>query len=152
MSHWLYKGQQIEHVPEGTFGFIYLITNLLNNKKYVGRKYVSSTRKKPLTAKQKREGKKRQTKVTTESDWRDYMGSSKTLLEDIAKYGKDNFRFEILIFAETKGQTNFLEETAHHKMNVLLDPNFYNDSIGPRRYMGMKQDLEFHKKIVEIFG
>jgi hypothetical protein len=152
MSHWFYKGEQIEDVPEGTFGFIYLITNKLNNKKYVGRKYVSSTRKKPLTAKQKREGKKRQTKVTTESDWREYMGSSKPLLEDIAKYGKENFRFEILIFAETKGQTNFLEETAHHKFNVLIDPDFYNDSIGPRRYMGMKKDLEFHKKIVEIFG
>jgi len=152
MSHWLYKGEQIQDVPEGTFGFIYLITNLLNNKKYVGRKYVSSTRKKPLTAKQKREGKKRQIKVTTESDWREYMGSSKPLLEDIAKYGKDNFRFEILIFAETKGQTNFLEETAHHKLNVLIDPDFYNDSIGPRRYMGMKKDAEFHKKIVEIFG
>ena len=152
MSHWLYKNEIVDEIPSGVHGFIYMITNTLNGKKYIGRKYVSSTRKKALTAKQKREGKVRRTKVTTESDWREYMGSSKPLLEDISKFGKDNFKFEILVWGESKGQVNYLEENLQHKMNVLTDDNFYNDSIGPRRYMSMKKDLAFHKIILEILA
>lgn len=152
MSHWLYKNELVDEIPKGVHGFIYMITNTLNGKKYIGRKYVSSTRKKALTAKQKREGKVRRTKVTTESDWREYMGSSKPLLEDISKFGKDNFKFEILVWGESKGQVNYLEENLQHKLNVLTDENFYNDSIGPRRYMSMKKDSIFHKIILEILA
>lgn len=152
MSHWLYKNELVYEIPEGVHGFVYMITNTLNGKKYIGRKYVSSTRKKALTAKQKREGKVRRTKVTTESDWREYMGSSKPLLEDISKYGKDNFKFEILVWGESKGQTNYLEENLQHKLNVLTDDTFYNDSIGPRRYMSMKKNSTFHKIILEILA
>ena len=149
MSHWTYKNKKVTEPPTNTFGFVYQITNLISNKKYVGRKYFYSTRRKPLTAKQKREGRKRRTKVTTESNWRTYMGSCVPLLNDIKELGKENFKFEILIYGETKGQVNFLEETVHHKFNVLIDSNYYNDSIGPRRFLGIKKDENLFKKVVE---
>lgn len=152
MSHWLYKNSILETPPEGAYGFVYLITNTVTGQKYVGRKYFHQNRKKPLTAKQKREGRVRQSRTITESDWKKYTSSSKPLQEDIAKYGHDKFKFEILIIGNTKGQVNYLEEVAHYKLNALTDPNFYNDSIGPKRYTGMKKDLDFHKKIVETFG
>ena len=151
-SHWTYKGKLLNEVPDNSSGFVYLITNTETNQKYIGRKYFWSTRRKSLTKKQKAAGRKNRTKVTKESDWKTYTGSSKVLQADIEKYGKDKFKFEILICAETKGQVNFLEETVTHKMNALTDPLFYNDSIGPKRYVGMKKDIKFHEMIVEIFG
>jgi len=148
-SHWTYKNKIVTTPPEDAFGFVYLITNTESGRKYIGRKYLHSTRRKPLTAKQKREGKKRRTRVTTESNWREYMGSSKPLLADIKSLGKSKFKFEILIFGISKGQVNYLEENMHHKYDVLLDPVYYNDSIGPRRFMGMKKDESLLKNIKE---
>lgn len=150
MSHWFHKDKIVDDIPAGVHGFVYMITNTLTGKKYIGRKYVSSTRKKALTAKQKREGKVRRAKVTTESDWREYMGSNKPLLEDIHKLGKENFKFEILHFAMTKGQVNYLEENMHHKYDVILSDEFYNDCIGPRRFMALRGNSEL-KSILDKF-
>ena len=54
-------------------GFVYLITELDTNKKYIGRKYFYQLRK--TKGKSKR--------VRSESDWKKYYGSSKELLEQI---------------------------------------------------------------------
>lgn len=148
-SHWLYKGNILSEAPEEAFGFIYMITNLITGKKYVGRKYLSQTRRKPLTKKQKTAGRKRRTVVRSESNWKSYTGSNAELNKDIEKLGKENFKFEILIFAETKGQVNYLEENIHHKLDVVLDPSFYNDAVGPRRFNNMVKDDIFRKKIQE---
>lgn len=148
-SHWLYKGKKVSEAPEDAFGFVYMITNLKSGKKYIGRKYLGQTRRKPLTKKQKAAGRKRRTVVRTESNWREYTGSNKELNEDIEKLGKKNFKFEILIFGETKGQVNYLEENIHHKFDVVLDSSFYNDAVGPRRFNNMVKDDNFRKKIQE---
>ena len=58
------------------FGFVYKITNLLNNRSYIGRKYFWSFRTPP--------GKKR--KVKQESDWKKYYGSCPELKEDIKRF------------------------------------------------------------------
>ena len=107
------------------FGFVYLITNKSNQRQYIGRKYFWSFRKP--------KGKKR--KVKQESDWKRYYGSCPELKEDIKKFGKENFKREILSLHDTKGKTNF-EETKQLFLNEVLSqsltdgtPAYYNSNI-----------------------
>ena len=142
--HWTYKNQEEFEIPEGSFGFIYRITDLETDRKYIGRKYLS--RAKTVS---KRVLKKDGTKVTkkkksrVESEWQSYMGSCKPLLEEISKKGKDKFKFEILAFANTKGQLSYLEEMYHFKLNCKVDDLYYNESVGPGRYRTLKISPEF---------
>ena len=144
MSHWLYKNKIFKEVPEGMFGFVYLITNLKTNKKYVGRKYFYSTRR------IKQKGKKNRKVVRKESNWKSYTGSNKDLVLDIDNLGIKNFKFQILIITETKGQTNYLEENIQHKMNVLTNENYYNSSIGSRKFISVKFSNKA-KKLIKNF-
>ena len=101
---WIYMERTFNSSDVGDyFGFVYEITNLLNGRRYIGRKYFWSFR----TPK----GKKR--KVKQESDWKKYYGSCPELKEDIIKYGKQNFSRTIISLHKTKGKTNF-EETRQH--------------------------------------
>lgn len=142
MSHWLYKGEQVNEMPQGVIGFVYLITNLINNKKYIGRKYATSTRRKPLTKKQKEAGRVRKDVVKKDSNWATYTGSNIPLNNDIEKFGKENFKFEILYFGSTKGIINYIEENLHMKHDVILREDYYNDCVGPRGFMALRQNKE----------
>ena len=123
---WIYNGKVFTSSDIGdNFGFVYLITNKSNNRKYVGRKYFFSFR----TPK----GKKR--KVKSESDWKNYYGSCTELKEDLENYGKGIFGRTILSLHKTKGKTNF-EETRQLFINGVLterldngEPAFYNSNI-----------------------
>jgi len=107
------------------FGFVYLITNISTNRKYLGRKYFWSFRRLP--------GKKR--KVKQESDWKKYYGSCPELKEDIKKYGKENFSRVILSLHVTKGTCNYEETKQLFLNNVLSEaldngmPAYYNSNI-----------------------
>jgi hypothetical protein len=144
MSHWLYKGKPISEAPEDLFGFVYLITNIISGKKYIGRKYFGTTRRVKVA------GKKRRKIIRKDSNWREYTGSSKSLNKDIETLGKDKFKFEILIIGETKGQVNYLEENIHHRYHVSVKDDFYNDCIGPRRFARVRFTDDTEKKINEI--
>ena len=112
------------------YGFVYLITNKSNERRYIGRKYFWSFR----TPK----GKKR--KVKQESDWRKYYGSCPELKEDVIKCGKQNFSRTILSLHKTKGKTNFEETRQLFYYNVLTEeldtgvPAYYNSNILSRYY------------------
>ena len=107
------------------YGFVYLIENKLNGRKYIGRKYLWQFR----TPK----GKKR--KVKAESNWKEYYGSCPELKEDIDKFGRENFSRTILSLHKTKGKTNFEETRRLFTNNVLTEsldngvPAFYNSNI-----------------------
>ena len=46
---WLYKNKEVTEIPEDSIGFVYLITNLTNSRKYIGKKLTQFKRsKKPL--------------------------------------------------------------------------------------------------------
>jgi hypothetical protein len=123
---WIYNGKPFTSSDiQDYFGFVYLIQNNINGRKYIGRKYLWSFR----TPK----GKKR--KVKSESDWKNYYGSCPELKEDIDKLGRENFSRTILSLHKTKGKTNF-EETRRLFLNNVLtealdngDPAFYNSNI-----------------------
>lgn len=149
MSHWKYNNKHIEELPEDVYGFVYEITSP-TGKKYIGRKYVQSIRRKPLTKKQKLAGRKRKDVIKSESNWRDYCGSCQPLLEEIKNIGKEKFQFEIIAFGMTKGQTNFLEVAIQFKKNVLTDDNYYNDAIGSGQFKNIKIDEGLKKTLKNI--
>jgi hypothetical protein len=123
---WFYNGKPFTSTDIGDyFGFVYLITNKLNQRQYIGRKYLWQFR----TPK----GKKR--KVKSESDWKNYYGSCPELKEDIIKFGRENFSRTILSLHKTKGKTNFEETRQLFNNNVLTEaldsgtPAYYNSNI-----------------------
>ena len=128
---WIYNGIAFTSDDIGEyFGFVYLITNKSNSRRYIGRKYFWSFRKP--------KGKKR--KVKQESDWKKYYGSCPELKEDIDKYGRENFSRTILSLHQTAGKTNF-EETRQLFVNGVLTesldtggPAFYNSNILSRYF------------------
>ena len=129
---WYFKGSPfLSKDIDDNFGFVYLITNLENGRRYIGRKYFWSFR----TPK----GKKR--KVKQESDWKKYYGSCPELKEDIEKTGnRIFFKREILSLHKTKGRTNF-EETRQLFINGVLTesldtggPAYYNSNILSRYF------------------
>lgn len=117
------------------FGFIYLITNNCTGRRYIGRKNFWSKRKPRGNG-----GTGKRRRVTSESDWRKYYGSSPELKEDILKYGKENFTREILSLHRTQGKLNFEETRQLFLNNVLTEsmedgtPAFYNSNILGRYY------------------
>ena len=75
---WTFEGKEIENIPDEYEGFVYLITNKTNNKKYIGKKLAKfKTTKPPL------KGKKNKRRGYKESDWKDYWGSSDNLQSDV---------------------------------------------------------------------
>ena len=137
---WLYQGKPFTTDDIGNlFGFVYRITTLQSGKQYIGRKYFWQKRK-------PKGGKRR---VTSESDWKRYYGSSDDLKRDIREIGKDSFRREILSLHETLGKVNYEETKQLFLHNVLMEalddgtPMYYNSNI-LGRYM-RKDYGEFNK-------
>ena len=121
------------------YGFVYRITNLTNQRQYIGRKYFWSHRKPP--------GKKR--RVKKESDWKKYYGSCPELKEDIEQLGRQNFSRIILSVHKTSGKTNF-EETRQLFVNGVLTEAL--DSGIPRYYNGNILNRYFRKDYYEGNG
>jgi ribosome maturation factor RimP len=100
-------------------GFVYIIECLLNDKKYIGRKYFYNVRKV--------KGKTR--RVRSESDWKKYYGSSQELKKLVDDHGKENFRRIILSLHTTTGDCNYEETKVQFKLDVLERDDFLNDNI-----------------------
>jgi hypothetical protein len=125
--NWTYKGKEVTEIPEEFEGFVYLITNLTNNRKYVGKKLARfKTTKPPL------KGKKNKRRGYKESDWRDYWGSSDKLNEDVATLGTDKFTREIIYFCKTRAELSYLEAREQFERKVLETDEYYNGIINVR--------------------
>jgi len=128
---WTYNNQIVEELPEDCVGFVYLITNLTNQRKYIGKKLAkfSRTKYKTVTLKNGTK-KKKKIKSKIDSDWMEYYGSSIELNKDVELLGKENFSREILHFCKTKGTTSYLEAKEQFVNEVLENPElWYNGQI-----------------------
>lgn len=144
---WLYKEKKIksiEEFPETAYGFVYMITNLKNGRIYIGRKCIRNVKNVKLGLKERAAlsgvGRKpRKKRVVSESNWAEYYGSSVTLNEDIVKYGKDNFKREILRICYTKKQCSYYEIKYQFLHGVIENPETsYNQNVMGRYF---KKDL-----------
>lgn len=109
------------------YGFIYQITNTVNGKMYIGKKQMQTVYKRPPL-----KGKKNKRHEVKETDWREYTGSSRELNEDIEKFGKDKFVFEIIKFCDSKWSLAYEETKLQFEKNVLLTSDYYNGIINCR--------------------
>lgn len=116
---WTLDGKIIDTEDiEQYYGFVYRITNLTNNKKYIGKKFFYASKTKQVNKKKKR--------YKAESDWKTYYGSNDALNEDVKTLGKVNFKREILRLCKTKGTCNYYEAREQFVLDVLKDPDYYN--------------------------
>jgi len=124
---WTFEGKEIENIPSEYEGFIYLITNKTNNKKYIGKKLAKfKTTKPPL------KGKKNKRRGYKESDWQDYWGSSDRLQADVEALGSQNFTREILFMCHGRGEMSYLEAREQFDRRVLESDEYYNGIINVR--------------------
>ena len=143
--NWTYKGKEITEISDEYEGFVYLITNLTDNRKYVGKKLAKfKTTKPPL------KGKKNKRRGHKESDWRDYWGSSDKLIADVEKLGANKFTREILYFCKSRGEMSYLEAREQFERRVLETDEYYNGIINVR--VGgskiLRENLKAHQDTV----
>lgn len=130
---WHFQGAVITELPEDCIGFVYLITNTISGRKYIGKKLAKFSRTKIKTVKLKNGNKKRQkVRFKVDSDWQDYYGSSDNLTADVKKLGKDNFHREILYYCKSKAEMSYVEAREQFSQKVLESDNFYNGHIQVR--------------------
>ena len=124
-GHWILSDGII--INELTFGFIYEITNNIENKIYIGKKHCNSRiKRKPL------KGKTRNRIDYKESDWKTYTSSSENLNNDILRLGKENFTFKIIRTGTCKWELAYYEAKEQFDRNVLFQKNYYNGIINLR--------------------
>lgn len=104
---------------------MYVITNITNGKKYIGKKEFYKTVKKPPL-----KGKKLKRKVKTFSDWKTYTGSSNKLNEDIAN--GDIIRKEIIKLTTSKSSATYFELKHQMESDALFRDDYYNQIINIR--------------------
>jgi len=122
---WYYKGEEFtSEMIEDYVGFVYLITDKSNDKKYVGKKLLTSKRKLPPL-----KGKTRRRTVVKETDWQKYYGSSEEVKLMVEEKGADNFYREILYLCKSKGELGYLEAKYQFVNDVLLRDDYYNGII-----------------------
>lgn len=124
---WLYHDSPFEPIeldPKKIYGFVYLITNLVNGRKYVGKKLFFFKGFKTVKKKKKR--------ILVESDWKTYYGSSNALQKDLDDLGKENFHREILHLCTSKSECSYLEMKEQVERNAILSDGYYNDQIRVR--------------------
>jgi hypothetical protein len=129
--NWKYNEEDFVETPKGMEGFVYLITNLTNEKKYVGKKSFWTRRKDKKTGRRK----------TKESDWKNYFGSCDELNEDVKLLGRDNFLREILYLCPHKKSMSYYETYEQFKRDVLLTDEYYNTNIEGRFFVSEREGI-----------
>jgi hypothetical protein len=139
---WQYNNTDfIEDQIGDSYGFVYCITNLENNRKYIGKKLFWFSRTKMVKGKRKR--------IKVPSDWQTYYGSSDKLQKDIILYGKDKFQRNILHLCKSKGECSYLEAKEQFSNNVMESDEYYNDWIMVRvRKSHIKDYNERNQKFI----
>jgi hypothetical protein len=119
---WLYKDKEfIEDMIGDAFGFIYEITNNLDGRKYVGKKFFTRAGTKQIKGKKK--------KVRLSSGWANYWSSSKELQEDVKKLGEENFTRKILHLCKSRSECSYRETKEIFTRDALLTEEYYNSWV-----------------------
>jgi hypothetical protein len=122
LVNWLFNDELFDETKiEDNYGFVYEITNLETNRKYIGKKLFYFSKTKQV------KGKKKRIKVS--SDWQTYYGSNEELQKDVKSLGEDKFKREILHLCKSKGECSYLEAKEQFVNLVLEKDDYYNSWI-----------------------
>jgi hypothetical protein len=127
MDQWTYKEKLFSSEDIGDYeGFVYMVTDIQNGMKYIGKKnFYSRTKLKPL------KGQTRKRTKVVESDWQSYHGSSDEVKSLVEEFGASRFKREILHLCTTKGEMSYMEMKEQIVRDVLLKPDeYYNAFVG----------------------
>ena len=130
---WHYKNTLVESLSEEVVGFVYIISNKLTGRKYIGKKLAKFSKTTYKTVTQKN-GIKKKKKIRSkiDSDWREYWGSSDELTSDIKKLGIEHFTREILYYCKSKSECSYIEAREQFSRQVLESADYYNGHIQVR--------------------
>lgn len=130
---WYFQETLVETLPEDCVGFVYLITNNVSGRKYIGKKLAKFSKTTTKTVKLKN-GTKKKKKIRSkvDSDWHTYYGSSPELTKDVVALGEDNFTREILYFCKSKAECSYIEAREQFTRKVLESTDYYNGHIQVR--------------------
>jgi len=130
---WLYQATEITELPETCVGFVYLITNRLTGRQYIGKKLARFKKTTYKTVKFKN-GKKKRKKIkgSTNSDWQTYWGSNEELSADVILLGEENFTREILYYCSSRAECSYIEAREQFSRRVLESDDYYNGHIQVR--------------------
>jgi len=130
---WTFQGSVVDTLPEDCVGFVYLITNAITGRKYIGKKLAKFAKTTYKTVTQKNGiKKKKKIRSKVDSDWQEYYGSSDNLTKDVDLLGKENFTREILHYCTSKAHSSYLEAKEQFDRKVLESTDYYNGHISVR--------------------
>ena len=120
--NWIYKEKDFtEDMIGEDYGFVYVITNQVTGKKYIGKKFFYSAKTKQVKGKKK--------KIKVPSDWQTYYGSNEELKKDVIIHGRESFRREIVHLCKSKGECGYLEAKEQFVQGALESDEYYNTWI-----------------------
>ena len=130
---WNYQGTIVDTLPEDCVGFVYLITNTVSGRKYIGKKLAKFAKTTYKVVKLKN-GTKKKKKIRSkvDSDWQEYYGSNDQLNKDVATLGKENFTREIIFYCKSKAECSYIEAREQFRHQVLESADYYNGQISVR--------------------
>jgi len=130
---WYYQNELVETLPEECIGFVYIITNSITGRKYIGKKLAKFSKTTYKTVKLKN-GTKKKKKIRSkiDSDWREYYGSNDQLNKDVEQLGTENFKREIIYYCTSKAECSYIEAREQFSRRVLESDDYYNGQISVR--------------------
>ena len=116
---WYYQGKEFtEDMIGDSYGFVYILENVMTGRKYLGKKFFSKAGYKQVKGKRK--------KIRKTSDWEKYWGSNKELQEEVKKNGEEQYTREILHLCKTRSECSYYETWELFTRHALLGNGYYN--------------------------
>jgi hypothetical protein len=130
---WLYQGNPVETLPEDCVGFVYIITNRVSGRKYIGKK-LSKFAKTTYKVVKLKNGTKKKKRIRSkiDSDWQTYYGSNEELNRDVEALGADQFTREIMYYCRSRAECSYIEAREQFTHKVLESQDYYNGQISVR--------------------